>query len=105
MVTLPTLQQFPVLGDVRVKRCGGVGAVDDGGAGLFSKRDVPAHEVGVKMRFEDVLDVDPVGRRAVDVGLHFTQGVDDDALAVAVDVVGALCQAAGVNLFDVHDRV
>ena len=66
---------------------------------------MPAHEVGVKMRFEDVLDVDPVGRRAVDVGLDFTQGVDDDALAVAVDVVGALCQAAGVNLFDVHDRV
>ena len=54
------LQQFAVFGDVRVKRSVGVGAVDDGRTGFFGERDVPTDEVGVEMRLEDVLDLDPI---------------------------------------------
>ena len=96
---------FSVRSDVRFKRRVGVGSVNDGGSGLFGKCDVAAHKIRMEVRFQHVLDFDTVFLGSLDVRGDFAQRIDDDAFAIAMDVVGALSQAARVDLFDFHDRL
>lgn len=99
---LAHFELFLVFGDIGVEGRVGIGAVHDGRAGFFAEVDVAAHEVGVEVRFKNVLD----GRAGffgfVEVGGDFAERVNDYCFAFTFDVVGALCQAAGINLFDFH---
>ena len=61
-----------------------------------------ADEIRVKVGFEDVFDLFPPCFCAVDIGLHFTQRVYDDGFVAALDVVCALGETSGVDLFDFH---
>ena len=64
---------------------------------------MPGNEVGVEVRLEDVLDLLATGFRAIEVRLDLPQRVDHDGLIAALDVVSALGQAAGIDLFDFHE--
>ena len=99
---LAHLEDLAVVGDVRIEGGIGVRAEHDGGARFLRQGHVPGDEVGVEVRLEDVLDLLATGFRAIEVGLDLAQRVDHDGLITALDVVGALGEAAGVDLFDFH---
>ena len=98
----PELELFTVGGDVRVEFGIGLGAIDDGGTGLARKVLMAADEVGVEVRFEDVLDRIATFRSAFHVRSYFAQRINDGCFAVVADVVRALCQATGVDLLEFH---
>jgi hypothetical protein len=96
------LEHFPVFGGVSIVSRFGGRAVHDGRAGFPGQVDVARHEIGVKVSFKDVFDLHPVFFHPIQVGFGFPQGVDKRCFAVAFDVIRALSEAAGVDLFDFH---
>ena len=99
---LAHLEDLAVVGDVRIEGGIGVRAEHDGGARFLRQGHVPGDEVGVEVRLEDVLDLLATGFRSIEVRFDLSERVDDDGLITALDVVGALGEAAGVDLFDFH---
>ena len=63
---------------------------------------MPRHESRAEVRFKDVFDAGAAALSQIEVGLHFTKGVDDGHFPLAFDAIRALGEAAGVNLFDFH---
>ncbi len=59
----------------------------------------------MKMRLEHVFYTRTTGIRAVDIRLDFAQGIDNRHLAVTFNIISALSQASGINLFNFHIRV
>jgi hypothetical protein len=55
-------------------------------------------EVGL----EDVLHLGPIRSGLINVGLHFTQGVENGHLTIALQIVGSMGDAPGVYLLDLH---
>ena len=99
---LAHLEDLAVGGDVRIEGGIGVGAEHDGGVRFLRQGHVPGDKVGVEVRLEDVHDLLSTGFRAIEVRLDLPERVDDDGLITALDVVSALGQAAGIDLFDFH---
>ena len=56
------------------------------------------------MGFKDVFDCRLVLFCFFEVGLDFSKGVDDRHFAFAFNVIGSLCQTAGIDLFYFHTR-
>lgn len=78
------------------------GAENDRSAGFFGQVDMPRHEVGVKVSFQDVFDPGIVLGCTIEVRLRFAQRVDDDGFAFTFDVVGGFGQTSGIQLFNFH---
>ena len=56
----------------------------------------------MKMGFKNIFDADAVSQGFVNIGLYFAKGIYYNAFPVAFNIVSALCQATGINLFNQH---
>jgi hypothetical protein len=74
-------------------------SVHDRRTGGLAQVEVARYEIGVEMGFENVFQDDAVAFQALDIGLDFAERIDYHGVFTRSDVIGALCQAAGVNLF------
>jgi hypothetical protein len=63
---------------------------------------VPADEVGVQVRLDDVPDAEAGARGLLDVLLDIALRVNDRRLALGADEVRGVRQASEVELFEVH---
>jgi hypothetical protein len=66
---------------------------------------VTADEVGVKMRFDDVFDLEALRDSLSDVLINVTLRIDYNSLAVGSDQIRRVCKTAEIELFEVHLRV
>ena len=102
---LAHIEHFAIRGHMCLETRFGCRAVNDSGAGLRSQIQVTAHEIGMEVGLEDILDRCPVGGSLIDVRLHLPQGVEDGHLTIAFKVVGSMCDASGIDLLDLHGSV
>jgi hypothetical protein len=82
--------------------CVGVAAEDDLGSGARGEFAMPAHEVGVQVRLDDVLDLQVVRRALRKVLLDVSLRIDDCRFAFRADQIRSVCEATQVELFEVH---
>ena len=96
-------QQLVIFGNVRFKTrlCGR--AINNSRAGFFSEVEVAGYEVGVEVGFQYIFDFGSVFSRAVNIWLHFAERVNDGCFAVAFDIICAVRQTTGIDLFDLHE--
>ncbi len=78
-------------------------ADDDLGAGARREFPVSADEVGVQVRLDDVLDLQPAGFGLRDVLVNVALRVYDRGLARGADEVGGVRQTAEIELLEVHE--
>jgi hypothetical protein len=74
------------------------------GARARRKLPVAAHEVRVKVRLDDVLNLQPFGSGLFDVLVNVALRVDDRGLAVRADEIRRVRETAEVELLEVHRR-
>jgi len=70
--------------------------------GLPGEVNVTAHEIGMKMRFENVFDFCTAHFSHVEIGLNFPERINDGGFAIAFDIISSLGEAARINLFYFH---
>ena len=96
-------QVFAVLGDVDVVFRLGGRAVHDLRAGQASQVDVTAHEIGVEMGLQYILDLRPAFFGQLQVRFGLPQRINDRRFTVRFNVIRRLSEAGGVKLLNVHD--
>jgi hypothetical protein len=80
-------------------------AEDDLGARARGQLLVPAHEIGVEVRLDHVLDGEAVRARLLDVLVDVPPRVDDRRLPLGADEIRRVSQATQVELLEVHGRL
>src|SRR6187549_1694275 len=98
-------QYFPIVRYVSVKLRLGAGAIYNCRAGAGRQVDVTGDKVCVEVGFKYIPDGDAIGPGPFQVRLHFAQWIDDGGFLSRTDVIGTLCQASGVDLFDFHSSL
>ena len=88
-------------GQVRDQRLR-LAAEDDRGARAGRQLAVPAHEVGVQMRLDDVLDAQPLALGLGQVFVHVPPGVHHGGPPVRSHQVGGVSQTAQIELLEIH---
>ena len=88
---------------MRLKARFGIRAKDDGCARFARQFQMAAHEIGMKMGFENILDRSALFSRHIDIYVHIAQRVYYCGLAVAHNKVRSLAQAIGVQLLNFHN--
>ena len=76
--------------------------VNDGCAGFFCQVEVAGNKIGMKMGLKDILDFRTTFFRALQVWSCFPQRVNHGYFSIAFDVISALGEATGIDLFDFH---
>ncbi len=74
----------------------------DLGAGTLRQFAVPADEVGMQVRLEDVLDPEVLLGGSFQVNINIALRIDDHADSAGSEQVRRVGQAAEIKLFEVH---
>ena len=97
--------QFVALAHRAMRDLGTGGRAEhDLGAGAPGQLGMPADEVGVDVRLDDVAAAQTALVGRVDVLLHIALRIDDRCLAVRPDQVRSMRQTAELELVEMHGR-
>src|SRR5688500_5002717 len=98
------LEYLPVFGNHRIISNSSIGRTKNNlGSGFSRKVHMSAHKISMKMRFKNVLNGYAVLFCTIDIRGYFPQGVDNSRLISGNNIISALRQTAGINLFDLHN--
>jgi hypothetical protein len=88
------------------------GAVREGGAGTVAEHNVrpgacrefpmAAHKIGVQMRFNNVCDLETLGRGFLEILLDIALGIHHSRFTVSPNQVGRVCQTSQIKLLKIH---
>src|SRR5262245_47260785 len=84
--------------------CYSAGTIHDGRSGGPTQIQVAAHEVGMEMSFEDILDrrIALIGQFEIDIDVP--QWINDGCFTLAFDIIRGFAKTACVELLDKHKR-
>jgi hypothetical protein len=55
------------------------------------------------MGFKNILDPGIAFCRALEIWIYFAKRIKNGGFAIAFEIIGSMCQTAGINLFDFHE--
>jgi hypothetical protein len=82
------------------KGCAGFGTKIDSCAGALSKLVVAGNEVGVQMRFNNVLDPPAALASRVEIDFNVTLGINDGGDALGADKIRGMRQTSQKEMLD-----
>src|SRR5690606_21973845 len=102
---LAQFKNLVVISDDGIEFWLGCRSVDNSSTCFLAQVEMPTDEVSVKVRFKNVFEFDAVLFEAIEVGFCFPQRINYRSFAIGNDIICALCQATGIDLFDFHDVI
>src|SRR6478672_5470866 len=80
------------------------GTIHDGSAGCLAQVDMATDEIGMEMRFEDILYRRVPFCSELEIRVYIAQRVNNSSFAIAFNIIRCLAQAAGVELPNKHNK-
>ncbi len=84
------------------KCCAGFFAENDFRPGSFGQLAMAAHKVSMQVCFDDVLNLQTLRRRFIDVLIDIALRIDDGGFTVRANQVRRVRQTAEIELFEIH---
>ena len=96
------LEFLSVGSDDDIKACFCIWPIYDRRACFTAEIQVARNKIRVEVCFKNVFQFDTISFQAIEIRLHFAQRVNDHGLSIRGDIICALSEATGIDLFYIH---